>query len=235
MRRQNRVIISCEHGGNNVPQEYQKLFRGKQPILESHRGLDRGALILARCLAAKLKAPLFASTTTRLLIDLNRSLHHRHLFSEFTRHCDPAVKKKIIENYYSPYRENVEMEIYRIARSGETVVHLSIHSFTPRFRGVLRRADIGLLYDPQRPGERKLCRKLQSLLNNTADGLITRRNYPYRGSADGFTTYLRKKYDREKYLGIEIELNQNRVGVHSTKRSSLLKQIVRAVELAMQK
>lgn len=234
MNRQYRIIISCEHGGNHVPPEYQKMFRGKQSILQSHRGMDPGALALAQGLAARLNAPLFSSTTTRLLVDLNRSLHHPRLFSEFTRHCDAETKSKILENYYYPYRIILETAIRKIAAGGRTALHLSIHSFTPGLGKELRRADVGLLYDPRRPRERDLCRNLQIVLGVTAGGLVVRRNYPYRGTADGCTTYLRKKYGGGKYLGIEIEINQKYAGTNNMQWKRLLQQVIRSVELAVQ-
>jgi predicted N-formylglutamate amidohydrolase len=234
MKSRQTIIISCEHGGNRVPREYQSLFRGKQSILQSHRGRDQGALELAQGLAAKIKAPLFSSVTTRLLVDLNRSLHHRHLFSEFTRHCNPALKTKILEHYYYPYRTKLEDAIRKIVAGGGTTLHLSVHSFTPRLRGQQRRADVGLLYDPRRPHELDRCCTLQNILRSTTNGLIVRRNYPYRGTADGFTTDLRKKYGAGEYLGIEIEINQKHVGTNSAKWDRFRQQIIRAVELVIQ-
>jgi hypothetical protein len=41
-----------------------------------------------------------------------------------------------------------------------------------------------------------------------APGLRVRRNYPYRGVADGFTTALRRRFPADLYLGIELEVNQ---------------------------
>lgn len=96
----------------------------------------------------------------------------------------------------------------------------------------MRRADVGLLYDPRRPGERDLCRNLQTILRNTAGGLIVRRNFPYRGAADGLTTYLRKRYGSGKYLGIEIEINQKHIDANSAQWNKLKKQIIHSVELA---
>jgi predicted N-formylglutamate amidohydrolase len=88
------------------------------------------------------------------------------------------------------------------------VIHLSIHSFTPELSGVVRDADIGLLYDPARRYEKKLCREWRKkiITINPAIGRV-RMNYPYRGTSDGFTTYLRKKM-KGSYLGIEVEINQ---------------------------
>ena len=62
-------------------------------MLKSHRGWDPGSLTLAARLAETLGAPFHAQTVTRLLIDANRSLHHRGLFSEFTRTLpEPEMK-----------------------------------------------------------------------------------------------------------------------------------------------
>ena len=37
--------------------------------------------------------------------------------------------------------------------SGDRVVHIASHSFTPELNGHVRTADVGMLYDPGRPGE----------------------------------------------------------------------------------
>ena len=39
-----------------------------------------------------------------------------------------------------------------------------------------------------------------------------RRNYPYRGRADGLPTWLRRKFPDRAYVGVEFELNQALVG-----------------------
>ena len=75
----------------------------------------------------------------------------------------------------------------------------------------MRKADIGLLYDPSRPGERALCQRWQASLKTKAPGLTIRRNYPYTGKADGFTTYLRRRFPTDRYAGIELEINQKYV------------------------
>lgn len=48
-------------------------------------------------------------------------------------------------------------------------------------------------------------------MKNTDAALNVRRNYPYPGNADGFTTYLRKQFSLSKYVGIEIEINQKHI------------------------
>ena len=138
-------VVSCEHGGNRIPPAYQLLFRDHEAVLASHRGYDPGALLMAKAIAQQLDAPLFAAMTSRLLIDLNRSMRHPQLFSEFTRNLPPIIKEKILDHYYRPYRQRVETAIAQAIQRGSRVIHLSSHSFTPQLHGKVRKADIGLL------------------------------------------------------------------------------------------
>ena len=202
------VIITCEHGGNRIPRGYAHLFRNARSVLKSHRGYDPGTLELAKLFATRLGAPLLASTVSRLVVELNRSLHHRALFSEFTSGLDAAAKQQLVERYYVPHRRGAEERIAESVRGGRAVVHLSVHSFTPVLNGVTRSADVGLLYDPLRPRERELCLAWQQTLRERRLDLRVRRNYPYLGKSDGFTTYLRRRFPDADYAGIELEVNQ---------------------------
>jgi predicted N-formylglutamate amidohydrolase len=202
------VVITCEHGGNQVPSQYRALFAGHAELLNSHRGFDPGALELARRFAKAGAWPLHFSTTTRLLVELNRSSHHRALFSAVTRGCDAEVKAEIVRAHYEPYRHSVQTEIEREVKRGRGVLHLSVHSFTPELNGEIRRADVGLLYDPRRKGEVGFCESWRARLRATRPELAVRRNYPYLGSADGFTTALRKRFPAKSYVGVELEVNQ---------------------------
>ena len=91
-------------------------------------------------------------------------------------------------------------------------MHVAVHSFTPELDGHVRNADIGLLYDSRRPREAALCRRWRAILARMAPDLRVRYNYPYRGNTDGLGTWLRKRHPAERYLGIEIEINQGLVG-----------------------
>lgn len=205
-----RFVISCEHGGNRIPAAYRPLFAGHEAILQSHRGHDPGALILARELAAVLHAPLVATVTSRLLIDHNRSPGHPALYSEFMRAAPRPLREAAYADYYRPYRERVEQCIKEALQHGASVIHISSHSFTPILDGRLRNADVGFLYDPRRADEQALCLRWISALHSRAPQLKLRRNYPYRGSSDGFCTWLRRQYP-VGYIGIEIEMNQRQL------------------------
>jgi predicted N-formylglutamate amidohydrolase len=209
MPKADHVLITCEHGGNRIPPRYRPLFAGFEAMLQSHRGHDPGALTLARDMSKALAAPLFVATTSRLLIDLNRSIGHPRLYSEATRGAPHKTRDEILESYYLPYRNRVEAHIAEAIAHGSRVIHIASHSFTPELDGAVRNADIGLLYDPGRPGELDLCRQWQARLKTPA--LKVRRNYPYTGQSDGFTAYLRRRFPADVYIGIELEINQNHV------------------------
>ncbi len=205
------LLITCEHGGNDVPAPYRQLFRDAGTILASHRGFDAGALTMAEALAAHFSAPLLSASVSRLLVDLNRSLGHRHLHMDSIRALPEATRQEIIEHYYQPYRAEAERLVTEAIASQGSIIHLSCHSFTNLFNGVERQVDIGLLYDPARAGEKALCAHWKSALKASAPGLQVRRNFPYQGRNDGLTTTLRKKFPADAYLGIELELNQKNI------------------------
>ncbi|MFB9054376.1 N-formylglutamate amidohydrolase [Formosa undariae] len=201
-----KLILTCEHGGNTIPKQYLPYFKNIKTTLQSHRGFDIGALDVFNYLKP-LSDYSNSSITSRLLIELNRSLHHKNLFSEYSNTLSPLEKERLIERYYKVYRNSVEHYISKNIDEGEVILHISVHSFTPILSEIQRNCDIGFLYDSSRTEESKLCRQLKSLLHSENPNLKVRFNYPYLGTADGFTTYLRHRFPNN-YLGIEIEVNQ---------------------------
>jgi predicted N-formylglutamate amidohydrolase len=205
------LVVTCEHGGRDVPARYAYLFDGREDLLASHRGWDAGALALATEISRRLGAPLVSATTTRLLVDLNRSLGHRGLFSEVSRSLGRADREELLAQHYRPYRDRVLAEVTATAREA-VALHLSVHSFTPVLRGIVRRADLGLLYDPARRPEERFCARWRRLLRARLAGSSVLRNSPYRGASDGLTTDLRKRFPPQRYLGIELEVNTRHLG-----------------------
>lgn len=203
-----KIIISCEHATNNVPKDYQALFSGQSEVLNSHRGWDPGAIVLASAISKNLKVPLFSYPYTRLLIEPNRSLKHPKLYSEFSKNLSQERKDQITRDYYLPYRKRVEDMVQQQISNKKMVLHLSIHSFVPELSGKLRDFEIGILYDPKRETEKEFGRAWKKSILNCVPHYRIRMNQPYKGSSDGFTTHLRKNFNSQQYLGIELEVNQ---------------------------
>jgi len=201
------MIISCEHASASVPDPYAGLFAGTSHILKTHRGYDIGALEVGRRIEA-LAEEVFYGRCSRLLIDLNRSRHHPHIFSSFSRNLPISERERIFTDWYDPFRTLVLQALEQmLVRHGE-VLHLSLHSFTLILDGVVRPNDIGILYDPSRHREKEFARQLAAAMRAVRAGLTIRMNYPYRGTSDGHTTALRRRFSTEGYLGIELEINQ---------------------------
>lgn len=202
------VVVTCEHAGNEVPEEYRDLFTHARGELESHRGHDPGALQVAMLLSSLLSAPLFHTPITRLLIEANRSMDHADLFSRFTRLLPDDEKQRIIEAYYLPYRCAIERTISALIAAGRRVVHVGVHSFTDHWPGQDREFEIGLLFDPGRPWERRLCERWGERMQDMEPDARIRMNEPYLGTDDGLTTALRAKLGQLVYAGVEVELRQ---------------------------
>lgn len=222
------IVVSCEHGGNRVPKHLRKHFARRERWLSTHRGYDPGALTIAKRLARQLDAPLHASTISRLVVELNRSVGHPRLFSSVTRDLPEDEREHLLASIYRPYREALEQELRdAIARNGR-VLHLSSHTFTPVYQGERRKADIGLLYDPARRPERDLAERLTRALRASTPWVI-RRNYPYLGKADGLTTSLRRVFPASRYLGFELEVNQRFARGDAERLPEIADAIARAV------
>jgi predicted N-formylglutamate amidohydrolase len=197
--RRDYLIVSCEHGGNRIPARFRPLFSAA--FLNTHRGYDPGALTVARDIAAATRAPLFYSTISRLLVELNRPLGHpQHFFKDFPKTTQDALLRR----YYFPYWNAVG----KAARRGGRVIHLSVHSFTPRMRGETRKVDVGLLFDPRRAPEAAFCKRWRAALQGLSPRLRVRYNDPYPGVFPSLVDALRQELGPRRYVGIQIEVNQ---------------------------
>lgn len=202
--------------------------RGWDPgSLEIHRALVR----------AFPEAGAFRSTVTRLLVDLNRSPSNPACFSEWTRGLPREEREALLREFHEPHRRAVEDWIRealaamlgRASRGGSAglaaegggtsergasgveraagVLHIGVHTFTPVLNGRERDLDVGLLYDPDRAGEKGFAARWKAALEEVLPDLRIGRNRPYRGDADGLTTALRSVFP-QSYLGVEIEIGQ---------------------------
>lgn len=222
-------LVSCEHASRAVPERHQEAFNtdAARELLKSHSGYDRGARELARVLARTWDAPLFEGQQSRLLIDLNRSAHHRRLFSEFSAAFTTKERQELLR-IHTEYQEQIKETVRKLSQAAP-VLHLAVHSFTPILDGKSRSTDIGLLFDPQRREEAAFAHALQRRLQS-ATNLRIHRNAPYRGVADGLPTILRRSFFGAQYLGFELELNQRLLGKN---QAPLFQRIVAALQSAL--
>ncbi|WBL24096.1 N-formylglutamate amidohydrolase [Zunongwangia sp. HGR-M22] len=224
-----KLILSCEHASNVLPQKFAYLKNDQDLVWTTHRAYDPGAFRLFQELL-EISDFSFTYKFSRLLIEPNRSLHHPNLFSEYSKSLAKQEKRDLINLYYLTYRNKVEKCISELIKVGEQVVHISVHSFTPILNGIERNTDLGLLYDPSRKAEKKFAQIWKLNLAKELDIKI-RFNYPYLGKADGFTTYLRRKFPKN-YIGIELEVNQ-KLAKRNTFPKSLMFEIKNSLKASL--
>ena len=205
-----KLMLTCEHASNRLPAAFKKAVPAD--VLKTHRAYDIGALLVFRKLVRFAKPEFHCEGKfSRLFVDLNRTITNKSAFSEYYEALesrDKAAAEKARAQataYWKEYRDNVEKFV--VNNKGTEIVHLGIHSFTPVLNGKVRNTDIGILYDPARPQERAYANVIKDEIKRLYPAMKVRFNYPYKGSSDGLTTTLRKKFG-PRYVGIEIEINQ---------------------------
>lgn len=207
MSKNSLLMLTCEHASNKLPVSFKKAIPPK--ILETHRAYDIGAVLVFRKLVKFAKPEFYCEGKySRLFVDLNRTLTNKSAFSEFYEALDNAAAAKAkaqASTYWTEYRAAIEKFVN--ANAKQDIIHLGIHSFTPKLNGKVRNTDIGILYDPSRPKECELAQVIKAEIKRLHPEMKVRFNYPYKGTSDGLTTTLRKKLG-PRYAGIEIEINQ---------------------------
>ena len=217
-----KLMLTCEHASNQLPAAFKKAVPTE--VLKTHRAYDIGAVHVFRKLVRFAK-PEFSceGKYSRLFVDLNRTITNKSAFSEYNEALESRDKaeaekaKAQATAYWKEYRDKVEKFVQQnigkssrskgSANKGTEIVHLGIHSFTPVLNGKVRNTDIGILYDPARPQERAYAQVIKDEIKRLYPAMKVRFNYPYKGTSDGLTTALRKKFG-PRYVGIEIEINQ---------------------------
>lgn len=181
------LILVCDHATNAIPSEYGTLGLGEQQ-LSRHIAYDIGVEQTTRQLSQLVDAPAVLSRFSRLLIDPNRGLDDPTLVMRISDGAvvpgnaaiDQSEIDKRVRDYYLPYDGAVRGTIDRSLAHGVVPALLSIHSFTPAWRGHPRPWHAGVLWD----SDARFALPLIAALEGDA-GLIVGDNEPYSGELQG--------------------------------------------------
>lgn len=204
------VVVVCEHASNFIPARYDNL--GMSPeLLQSHIAWDPGALPVAKLLSAELDATLVAQRVSRLVYDCNRppeadsavpTVSEVHEIPGNQGLSDRARQARA-EVVYRPFRRAIGAILDARLGAGLRPVLVTVHSFTPLFKGVRRQVDLGVLCDSDD--------RLAKALLSAADGrpeMSVRLNEPY-GPADGVTHTLADLALPRGLLNVMIEIRND--------------------------
>ncbi|NNE81622.1 MAG: N-formylglutamate amidohydrolase [Silicimonas sp.] len=183
-----RWLVLCDHASNAVPPTVAGGDLGiSSEDMARHIAYDVGAAGLALQLAERLDAPAILSNFSRLVIDPNRGEDDPTLVMRLydgtivpaNRQVDDAEVARRLDQLYRPYHARVA----ELAGRRDDTVILSVHSFTPQFRGRAARPwHVGLLFAE----DDRLSRALLAELRDES-GLIVGENQPYSGALKGDT------------------------------------------------
>lgn len=181
------VVFLCDHAQNTIPAEYRAL--GLPPEqLERHIAYDIGAEALTRSLAERFAAPAVMSQFSRLLIDPNRGEDDPTLVMRFSdgaivpgnARIDQDEVERRLNRFFRPYDRAIAETIESSMESGILPVVISIHSFTPYWRGIPRPWQVGILWASDARFSNPLIKALRA-----ASDLTVGDNEPYQGALSG--------------------------------------------------
>lgn len=174
-------VIVCDHASNALPSGFDRLGLTAEDFTR-HIAWDPGALPVAQRLAAALDAALIESCVSRLIIDCNRPLEAHDLvpaLSETTvipgnENLSPAERERRISVSWRPFHDTISALVEQRVAAGRDTWLVSIHSFTPVYKGFSRPWQIGIIHDD----DTRLAAPMIAALQRHA-GLTVGVNEPY--------------------------------------------------------
>jgi predicted N-formylglutamate amidohydrolase len=183
------ILILCDHASNAVPPDLGDLGL-PQSEFERHIAYDIGAAAVTRSLARRLNAPAILTQFSRLIIDPNRGRDDPTLVMRLSdgavvpgnAKVDDAEVQRRIARFYDPYDEAIADAIHKAVAAGHPPVIVTVHSFTPIWRGWARPWHVGILWDADDRFAKPLLEGLEA-----EGGLVVGDNEPYDGALAGDT------------------------------------------------
>jgi predicted N-formylglutamate amidohydrolase len=183
------ALILCDHASNAVPPDLGDLGLPDTEF-QRHIAYDIGAAAVTRSLARRLGAPAILTRFSRLIIDPNRGRDDPTLVMRLSdgavvpgnAKVDDAEVARRIKRFYDPYDAAIAAAIERALAAGHPPAILTVHSFTPIWRGRPRPWHAGILWDAD---DRFAAPLLQGL--RAEGGLVVGDNEPYDGALAGDT------------------------------------------------
>jgi predicted N-formylglutamate amidohydrolase len=184
-----RLLLLCDHASNHVPPEYGSLGLAASQF-ERHIAYDIGTRDLTLGLAARLGGAVVLSKFSRLLIDPNRGLDDPTLIMKLSdgavvpgnRIIEMAERQRRIDTCHAPYHGAISAAIDAMLAEGLIPLIVSLHSFTPVWKGWPRPWHVGILWDRDEVTARAM------MAGFAAQGdLVVGDNEPYHGALEGDT------------------------------------------------
>jgi len=147
-------VLVCEHASNRLPRALGTLGLAESD-LQRHIAWDIGAEQVARLLSRLIDAPLMLQRYSRLAYDCNRPPDSSDAMPEISettpipgnRQLSPADRLARISEIYRPFHAAIADLLDGRAAAGARSMVVTIHSFTPVYKGTPRAVELGILHD----------------------------------------------------------------------------------------
>jgi predicted N-formylglutamate amidohydrolase len=204
------TLIVCDHAARQVPRALGTLGLDADAF-DRHIAWDIGAAEVARRLAIRLDAPLVMSAYSRLVIDMNRRPDDPSAIPQESdgtpipgnRDLSAAARAARHAQIFDPYHTAIADRLAAFRAGGVVPIVISVHSFTPVFRGVARPWHIGVLWNRDDRLPRPLMARLAAL-----SGVVVGDNEPYSGQ-DGHGYTMPRHVEGAGIAHALLEIRQN--------------------------
>ncbi len=194
------LVVVCEHASNRMPRALGTLGL-VQSDLERHIAWDIGAADLAAGLSANFDADLVLARYSRLAIDCNRDPGAADSITTFSEDTEvpgnvglsTAARESRVAALWAPLHAAIERLLDRRRLNRQPTALVTVHSYTPVYRGLARPWHVGLIST----NERSLAEAMLAVLRRDRN-LVVGDNQPY--SARDNVDYTIRRHGRDRGL-----------------------------------
>jgi len=203
-------FLTCDHAGKIIPKSLGRLGVPESE-LDRHIAWDIGIRAVSEQIAEALDATVVMQVYSRLVIDCNRDPLVPSSIPEISEstpipgnmNLDPADRRARQREILAPYHARITHELEQRTEASRPTIIVSMHSFTPVFKDVVRPWHVGVLYNR----DKALAAIFLDLLRRER-GLVVGDNEPYFVS--DLTDYTIPIHGEKRSLPhVEIEIRQD--------------------------
>jgi predicted N-formylglutamate amidohydrolase len=193
-------VVACEHASNRLPRSLGTLGL-PEAELQRHIAWDPGAAKVATGVARRLEGDLILQRFSRLAIDCNRdpalpdaiAVRSEDTVIPGNTNLTEAARAARIRTFWTPFHLALERLIDRRRALRRPTALVTVHSFTPVYRGVARPWHAGIISTD----ERSLAEAMLAVLGRER-ALVVGDNEPY--SARDNVDYTIRRHGRDRGL-----------------------------------